>query len=588
MKKIALLIIAMLPVIATAQLADTVQLPVIFPPQYTIYIAENGNDLNAGDSLNPVATFTEALNKLNTLTSAQSGEVYTEAVLFEGNYNFALAQPINRYQVGNKNLNVSVRGKGEVILDGNGVSMSGGGGMVHLLGSHISVKNLNITYSPANGVRFGFDYNGTVINPHDIWIDSVEVAQTGGHGIIVGIGELNTANPFTLTPRAERFLISNCHVHDAVNFNTPQSQWGSSIKFHNVKHGTAINCLVHDNSGEGIDADYCDYIEIANNELYDNYANVYLDKAENCIVRNNLIYNINKNNNGMLMGIEPSTGLITDFFIKNIYIYNNIMLNTTGISVWQGTYSAIQNGHFSNINIQHNTIIGKQIANGAAISFSYYTSLGQPGANVLFSNLKIARNIISAHRDSLNNGRLISSSLNPQPALTTEYNLYNMHPTIGYNSTSDRIDSLLPVSIAHTQLEKLVPHRDSNALFVMNAPNDFPFENDFFTSNRFIDSTNVGAIELDTTTYTDSTIVSAMTLSKSEIKIYPNQVSSFINIQMEKEAEITITDISGKMLHKELLNTGNNIINTEALPCGLYLGIIQLKEEKYYFRFVKK
>jgi len=588
MKKIVFLLLSIIPFCSFAQLADTVQLPVIYPPQYIVYIAENGNDLNAGDSLNPVASFTEALNKLNAVTTAQTGEVYTEVVLFEGNYNFALAQPINRYQIGNKNLNVSIRGNGEVILDGNGVSMSGGGGMVHLLGSNISVKNLNIIYSPANGVRFGFDYNGTVINSHDIWIDSVEVAQTGGHGIIVGIGELNTANPFTLTPRAERFLISNCHVHDAVNFNTPQSQWGSSIKFHNVKYGTAINCLVHDNSGEGIDADYCDYIEIANNELYDNYANVYLDKAENCIIRNNLIYNINKNNSGMLMGIEPSTGLITDFYIRNVFIYNNILLNTPGISVWQGTYSAIQNGHFSNINIEHNTIIGRQSGNGAAISFSYYTSLGQPGANVLFSNLKITRNIISAHRDSLNNGRLISSSLNPQPALVTEYNLYNMNPTVGYNSTSDKIDSLLPVAISHTQLDKLIPHRDSNSLFVMNAPNDFPFAIDYFANNRFIDSTNVGAIELDTTTYADSTIVNTMTLSKADIKIYPNPTTTFISIQTKNEATVIISDLSGRMLHEEILNAGNNIVNTEALPLGMYLGVIQLTDKNYYFRFLKK
>ena len=155
--------------------------------------------------------------------------------------------------------------------------------------------------------------SGTVINPHDILIDNVDVAQTGGHGIIVGIGPLNPANPFVFNPRSERFLIRNCSVHHAVNFNQPQPQWGSSVKLHNVRHGKVLNCVVHDNSGEGVDVDYGQYIEISGNTIYDNYANIYLDKAENIIIRN---LKTKRGHGGIVIGSTIKGG------VRNVSAYN--------------------------------------------------------------------------------------------------------------------------------------------------------------------------------------------------------------------------------------------------------------------------
>jgi len=474
------------------QIAD----PIVQPPLHHIYISPAGNDSNSGDSLTPLATFSAALDKLDQLTVGISGNVYTEVVLFSGTYQEIFRQPLSRYQIGSKLLNVSLRGKGQVLLNGAGLSVNVGGGMVYLLGSNISVRNLKIDQSNENGVRFGYNYNGTVINSHDVWIDSVEVSSTSGHGILMGIGALNANGSSLLIPRAKRFKITNCHVHDAVNYNTPQSQWGSAIKFWNTSHSIAAGNNVHDNSGEGIDFDFCDTVHVIDNQLHDNYANIYLDKVEYAIISGNLIYNEIKEVSGILLGIEAFTAFVSDHYLRDIYIHNNVILNTTGINIWQGIYSAIQMGYFSNIDISHNTLIGKQFANGAQVSFSYETFLGQPVNNIVFSGLRINRNIISANPDSLNNSRLMSSPLDPQPQLVTEHNLFNMQPGFGYNSATDQINSSLPMLLLPNQLDQIRPNSTLNPEFICSAPfSGFP-ETDFFGIMRAVSQTNVGAAEL--------------------------------------------------------------------------------------------
>jgi hypothetical protein len=146
----------------------------------------------------------------------------------------------------------------------------------------------------------------------------------------------------------------------------------------------------------------------------------------------------------MLLGIEAFTSLITDHYIKDVAIHNNIILNTTtGISIWQGIYSFLQRGIFSGIDIRHNTITGQR-GRKAAIGLSYETLFGDPAPNVVFSGLRIHGNILSAHPDSLNNGRLLTAPLNPQPGLQASYNMWNLPPGPGFNQTTDQSQPLLP------------------------------------------------------------------------------------------------------------------------------------------------
>lgn len=540
-----------------------IQEPILISPSYRIYLSPSGNDANSGDSLSPLSTFTSALDKLNTLSGSQTGDVYGEVVFYSGTYAQQINQPYNKYLIGAKRMNISVRGKGSVMLDGTAITVNAGSGMIHLLGSNIHVKNLGLNYSTENGVRFGYNYSGIVVNSHDIWIDSVDVAQTAGHGILVGIGALNANGSANLIPRAKRFKITNCHVHDAVNYNTPQSQWGSSVKFWNTSHNLALNNHVHDNSGEGIDFDFCDTAEVRENLLHDNYANLYLDKMQYAFVHRNMIYNETKVVSGILLGLEAFTAFVTNHYMKDIYIQNNIILNTMGINIWQGIYSAIQNGYFNNIQIRNNTIIGKQVANGAQVSFSYSTFLGQPVANVLFANISIDRNLITANADSLNNGNMISLPLDPQPGLTTGNNLFNRNPGFGYNSSSDQILATLPEYIDPNTdvVTALTPNTSNNPDFIESATNSAGIAVDYSGFARGISTTNVGALELNEGLGIDE-------YDEEFFTIFPNPSNGLLNVNCEK-CQLIVNDVNGKSI---------GIYNTDEL------NNLNLKPGVYYIR----
>lgn len=564
----------------TAQAPDPLPLPVVFDPEWTVFIHPAGDDAAAGDSLQPLATFSGALDRLAAWTDGESGDLFAEVVLLPGTYPFALAQPPSRFQIDDRRLNVSVRGVEEAILDGQGLNLSGGSGMVHLLGSHIAVRNLRIAYSPANGVRFGFDWNGTVINPGDILIEDLDVNQTAGHGIYMGIGPLNTANPLALTPKAERFAVRRCRVTQSVNFNQPAAQWGSAIKFHNVRYGLAEECTVHDNGGEGINVDLGEGILIRNNVTWDNLANIYLDKAEDCTIEGNLVYYRERVMAGILLGLEPFSALVTDHFMRNIHIRNNIILNTAaGVNVWQGTISGLQRGYFTGIDIRHNTILGKRVGNGAPIGFSYQTFLGQPVPNTQWADLNVTANIVAADPDSLNAGRLLGAPLDPQPGLTAGYNLWSKHPGSGYDPATDRIESLLPHSADPANIRALVPHADSLPTFLLPAPNTLGIQSDFLGSPRGTTWTNAGALERDSSDG-DPTFIPWNSAPQQDLFVQPNPFRGDCRVNGEwlhlPPEIILVLDGQGRMVpHRTHWQERRLELHLGDAPAGHYILILE-------------
>jgi hypothetical protein len=544
-------------IVSNFYIAQYVSLPQVPSPSLRAYMSALGSDSNAGDSLHPVASFSKALDILVTASNNMSGEVYAEVILFEGLYTQALSQNLNKFQLANRELNVGVRGRGTATLDGTLISnLSSGSGMVHLLGSGISVKNIHILYSPANGVRFGYNYNGTVINSQDIQIENVEVAATAGHGILVGIGALNTASPFTLTPMAERFLIQNCSVHDAVNYNTVQSQWGSAIKAWNARHVTIANCLVHDNGGEGIDFDECDSVDVYANETQDNVVGIYLDKVTNAWIHRNYISNTNKQSTAMLFGIEAYTSLITNHYIKNIKIFNNLMTNTQGMVFWQGIYGANQQGYFDQIEIVHNSIIGRQAGNGSCFHFNFETFLGQPAPNVHFSAINMHRNIIAAHPDSINNNQLVYATL-PIPGFSASYNIYSQAIWQSMASSTDIIDATIPVSISN--VASAIP---GSGLIPMNLVPSSWLNSDFNLAQRFVPQTAAGAFEY--------ALVGIHVNPDETFIAFPNPCFDEITFAGINHTYIQISDLKGKIVFEKYYLAGESL-DIRNIDAGNYL-----------------
>jgi hypothetical protein len=454
--------------------------------------------------------------------------------------------------------------------------MSGSTAMIHLMGSKIYVKNIMVDYSIGAGVRFGSNGATQTILSNDVLIEDVTVKMSGSHGIIVGVGPVSTINPLQLLPKQERFHIKNCKVYESVNFNTPQDQWGSGIKTIHTRHTTIEGCEVYQCEGEGIDADFAEWIDIRNNIVYDTKAGIYLDKAQNVMVRNNLVYFSEKRSAGFLMGLEAFSFLVTQFFMRNIFVYNNIFLNTPfAVSLWQGTYGALDNGTFNNIRVMHNTMIGKQSAAQGLVTFSYSTVLNQPASNTSLSGIEISRNILSADPDSLANGNGYVTAPSGGPHGTTaSYNLWQKTPSRLFNSGTDGISAQLPFSESANNLSALRPS-SANPAFIFEVPSVAYITQDFNGQARGSITTNAGAFE-----WTD---ISSSGFSRSEpmVTAYPNPSSGIFMLRWTEDdycekVTMRIFDASGQNIRTERM-TQLQSIRLDDVPSGMYF--ILLKED---------
>jgi hypothetical protein len=283
-------------------------------------------------------------------------------------------------------------------------------------------------------------------------------------------------------------------------------------------------------------------------------------------VHRNFIYNETKNVSGILTGLEAFTAFVTNHYMKDIYIENNIILNTRGINLWMGIYSAIQNGIYSNIQIRHNTIIGKQFGTGAQVSIAHDIFLGQPVPNFSISNISIDRNIVTANADSLNNNRLLQAPLNPQPGLSSAYNLFNMNPGFSYNASNDLIVATVPQYMDPAQASfELAPNSNYNPELIMSVPNSAGILTDFFGVLRNQTNTNAGAVELNPS-------LSSFENNEIGCKVFPNPFKDeFMMIAKEEYIgkEFQIFDISGKLVESASINSTEQK-HKISLKTGLY------------------
>lgn len=482
----------------------SIEEPVIMPVEMQVYVAPFGNNMSSGDSLHPVADFVTAMQVIKDSTASKTGDVYAEVVFYPGTYAFVLNQGLGHYQVGNRLLNISIRGKEKVIFDERLIPGSSATAMVYLLGSHISVRNIKIAYCEGHGTLFGYHWGGTTIVPHDILVQNVVLEGSGSHGLFAGLGRFANSQHTSTLPWLERVMFDNCTVTNSVNHNDMnQTAWGSAIKFHYVKHGIIRNCLSYNNAGEGINLDDCNTILIEGSESHDNRASVYFDKAENVVFRNNLMYSTFRPSIGLLLSTEVSSSLITNYYLRNIYVYNNIFLNVPcGIGYWMGTVSAFQNSILHNLQMCNNTFVGKRVAGTGILNFAYERNpfnSNAPAGNVQMSSLLWQGNIVSFSDDSL--GKVITTPINPQPSLSFQNNLYHAIPNNHFNNAKDSVRTLMTNWGITDSLQNLIPSINREKHFMLEVPIPDYLTTDFFGRLRRIDTSNVGAIEMEIAPY---------------------------------------------------------------------------------------
>lgn len=86
----------------------------------------------------------------------------------------------------------------------------------------------------------------------------------------------------------------------------------------------------------------------------------------------------------------------------------------------------------------------------------------------------------------------------------------------------------------------------------------------------------------------DHTVNTNFPYLKKEIKIYPNPVKDYIEIECEGLIQsMCIYSISGQLIESVALSKDISIINVNSLEGGFYILELMVNESKYYFNFIK-
>jgi hypothetical protein len=315
-------------------------------------------------------------------------------------------------------------------------------------------------------LRFGYDANGNVSNPHDVLVENVTVHQTAGHGILLGISPVKTLIRSLCIRRARdmrsgtvrypdrSILIS--HGHSGVplsNFTMFGTDWPKTATYtitaEKVLTWTSVNRLSYK-------AIRCT-ITYANICIRQRYWNPYSQKSHTQRLpdgtRSAAWYRgIHKSDYRPLhKGCGHPQQYYTEYYDRYQYLAGYLQFSPAG--------------DLFSVDIRHNTITGQR-GQKAAIGLSYETLFGDPAPNVVFSGLRIHGNILSAHPDSLNNGRLLTAPLNPQPGLQASYNMWNLPPGPGFNQTTDQSQPLLPDLGSSADTVSFLPGLDDPAFIV--------------------------------------------------------------------------------------------------------------------------
>ncbi len=60
-----------------------------------------------------------------------------------------------------------------------------------------------------------------------------------------------------------------------------------------------------------------------------------------------------------------------------------------------------------------------------------------------------------------------------------------------------------------------------------------------------------------------------------DVRIYPNPVSYEVTLSISEPMEVEVTDILGKVLHKQTVNRENNVLDVSGMPSGLLIFSLQ-------------
>lgn len=583
------------PVVATGAFAIT----------DTVFMAVNGNDANPGTESQPVKSFTNAISKLPYGTAGvNGGNAYGLIILLEGEYitKTGFQQYTNTWQNGNTFRNVSVEGRGKVVVSGTKDTFAAGH-MLQLSGNHIYIKNIELKYAKLHGIYLSHP-QGTSRQKH-IAIENVRIDSVMGFSILMvscdTVSVIKTKSYYAARPGAD-------------SLTTP-CQWPSGIKFLGC-----TNIEVHDSEiaytrGEGLNFHNSEYGLAYNNLLHDNGLNLYCDNSAHIVIRNNHIYNtpgigktywrncpadtgIASAGSGIMMANEGACvyGNLPSFngcsvncilpnesysTVEDIYIYNNLIQNTAkAIIFWEGVTS------ITGINcIRHVYVFNNTIAGLLADSL-YKPTLIQayfPSYNwLLNSNYSYLQDVrITNNIFAYDTAAFVHSS-------SFSHTVHGLHPgpmdiTFGNNlwirghqklTTGDSVRRTLPINVPidSNAFINLTPCQEHPSLIYKVAQPAYQLNEDMLYASRDTGQTNVGAFEYRDTCFTLAMVDPGL----SDFSLFPNPSSDLIWVVFPESNSgnglVEIYDLAGRKMYQQAVVMTNPIkINTGRFPEGIYL-----------------
>ena len=450
-----------------------------------VFLDPNGRQGASGSLQDPVSSF-----------SAMSGRVACALVFLPGRYR--LTEPFIQFNkdyvvtgsAGQRFLELSFIGRGNVVLDASEIVMPAGHGVITTSGSGIEIRNIRISNSSEFGVRLG---TGTRRSTN-VLLTNVTVDSTYSHGILIGDAS---------SPLADTTALIECSITNSNQMNVRGStgQFGSSLKMYGARGVNVINCRIGRNWGEAVCINNSSRVRVRGCTIYDNWApGVYCDVGSDVVISGN-VFRSDKDTSmfpagkrgmvGVLLSTEGWAGSPTDLRSGDIDIVNNIFLNMAGcLDIWEGSVSFVQRQIIENVRFAHNTCIGMWTTKGNTSTAFVNCAYSVPfPTNRIIRSIFVGNNIFSVDPALVAPSRWVRMPAEAVPAFSYPWNYWSSSVPGIATTFGNVIAPSLPLSEPATFLPELTPSLKGRAprlLWVSNDAGERP---------RYADSTNVGAYE---------------------------------------------------------------------------------------------
>lgn len=584
----------------------------MFPITDTVYMAPYGNDNHPGTFHQPVKSFERALSLIPFKGPGKA--TYGLVRLHPGTYRTVdgfRQNPDQWRRADNSEKNVSIEGMGEVIIQGPHRDTFSKGHLIHLLGSHIFIRNLKLRYSELHGILIS---SGDSRRITDVIIDQVEVDSVKGFGMLfvlvdkVDVGY--SAARYCARPGEEK-LPPNCGfpsgikflgcTHATIHHSEIAYTRGEGLNFHNSQYGRAYLNLLHDNPTQF----YCDNsskLLIYQNHLY-NTPSLGKRYWHTCPVDTNELLWSGKafllaNEGACIYGSAPKfegcatiCTLINETFpnVDSIFIFNNLIQKVGRfIDFWQGNTNVVGVNCIKNVFIWHNTFIenwGMPRTNDhrAMLIHFYFPDIAIYLSPPHYSygtvqNVRIKHNIFAFDPNTSIPLFQTKHSNIPKLDFLLDANLWSQLPPSHHTE-------VLPNNIERPSMPNRVPLLppysgperdtvmgilcDSRFHLEVSPINEMP-PRDFYGNSRPSSLHRIGAIECQT--------VSAHTpIPVGQVSIYPVPVKDWLNIDLAPEYQQA--DFTIEIYHStgQLVETARSTTRLACghLPAGFYILVVR-------------